>query len=198
MFDHVKFGSQRLCSEQSLLPEGTRTARRSVCRGGGLRPTESSYARRVTLHCACSRPRKSRRIFTWRSRPRHAGKSTLSIARRWRRVPQTMVRPACARSTTRTTMQLSSSDRTGTTSKRFATNPRPDPSIGGRLQAGSPTRETRPELARSSSGSTRWPRHGASTGRTSSATTHASASTSASGLALNRPIAPQQMSGYPM
>ena len=36
-----------------------------------------------------------------------------------------------ARTTTRTTMQLSSLVRTGTTSKWFATNPRPNPSIEG-------------------------------------------------------------------
>src|SRR5260221_1936478 len=36
-----------------------------------------------------------------------------------------MVRLVCARTTTRTTMQLSSLVRTGTTSKWFATNPRP-------------------------------------------------------------------------
>src|SRR5258706_10855827 len=40
-----------------------------------------------------------------------------------------MVPLVCARTTTRTTMQLSSLVRTGTTSKWFATNPRPDPSI---------------------------------------------------------------------
>ena len=38
--------------------------------------------------------------------------------------PKTMVRLVCARTTTRTTMQLSSLVRTGTTSKWFATNPR--------------------------------------------------------------------------
>ena len=37
----------------------------------------------------------------------------------------------CARTTTRTTTQLSSLVRTGTTSKWFATNPRPNPSIEG-------------------------------------------------------------------
>ena len=58
--------------------------------------------------------------------PRIASKSKLSIARRWRRVVKTMVHLVCARNTTRTTMQLSSLVRTGTTSKWFATNPRPD------------------------------------------------------------------------
>src|SRR5260221_13561182 len=66
---------------------------------------------------------------SWRSRPRIASKSKLSIARLWRRVAKTMVRLVCARTTTRTTMQLSSLVRTGTTSKWFATDPGPDPSI---------------------------------------------------------------------
>src|SRR5438309_2205679 len=96
----------------------------------GRRRTVSSLAQRVRLHCVCTKPRRSRRIFTWRSRPRIAGKSKLSIARLWRRAAKTMVRLVCARTTTRTTMQLSSLVRTGTTSKWFATNPRPDPSLG--------------------------------------------------------------------
>jgi hypothetical protein len=77
----------------------------------------------------------SRRIFTWRSWPRIAGKSKLSIARLWRRVPRTMVRLVCARTTTRTTMQLSSLVRTGTTSKWFATSPRPKV---GRIEMNAP------------------------------------------------------------
>src|SRR4026207_2207200 len=40
-----------------------------------------------------------------------------------------MVHLVCARTTTRTTMQLSSLIRTGTTSKWFATNPRPNQSM---------------------------------------------------------------------
>src|SRR5213082_2570543 len=42
----------------------------------------------------------------------------------------------CARTTTRTTMQLSSLVRTGTTSKWFATNPRPNRSIEGTSTSG--------------------------------------------------------------
>ena len=44
-----------------------------------------------------------------------------------------MVRLVCARTTTRTTMPLSSLVRTGITSKWFATNPRPNPSIERRF-----------------------------------------------------------------
>ena len=85
---------------------------------------------RVRLHCACSKSRRSRRIFTWRSR-RIASKSKLSIARLWRRVAKTIVRLACPRDITRTTMQLSSLVLTGATSKSSATNPRPNPSHRG-------------------------------------------------------------------
>jgi len=114
MFDHVKFGVSDYATSKAF-----------------LRRTASSLAHRIRLHCACTKPRRSRRIFTWRSRPRIASKSKLSIARRWRRAAKTMVRLVCARTTTRTTMQLLSLVRTGTTSKWFATNPRPDlPSSG--------------------------------------------------------------------
>src|SRR6476469_1358520 len=53
-----------------------------------------------------------------------------------------MVRLVCTRNTTRDTMQLSSLVRTGTTSKWFATNPRPNPSIVRahmEFRAGSPS-----------------------------------------------------------
>ena len=77
----------------------------------------SWFVRTATLPWSCSRPRRSRRIFTWRSLPKIASKSKLSIARLWRRVAKTTVRLVCARNTTGITAQLSSSARTGTTSK---------------------------------------------------------------------------------
>jgi len=110
--------SQRLCGEQGVLPRRARAARRRYRLGGD-----------ADVRCACTKPRKSRRTFTWRSRPRIASKSTLSIVRLSGPVARTTVRPVCARTTTRTTMQLSSSVRTGTTSKWFATQPRRDSSV---------------------------------------------------------------------
>src|SRR3984957_14681826 len=91
-----------------------------LLRRRGRRHTVSNFAQRGRLHCACTKPRRSRRIFTWRSRLRIAGKLKPSIARLGRRVEKTMVRLVCARTTTRTTTQLSSLVRTGTTSKWFA------------------------------------------------------------------------------
>ena len=127
MFDHVKFGVSDYAASKAFFLKALEPLGVAVIQEGRRR-TVSSLAPTVRLHCACTKPRRSRRIFTWRSRPRIASKSKLSIARLWRRVAKTMVRLVCARSTTRTTMQLSSLVRTGTTSKRFATNPRPNPS----------------------------------------------------------------------
>ena len=124
MFDHVVFGVSDYAASKAFFLKALEPLGVAVVLEGS---TVSSLAQTVRLHCACSKPRRSRRIFTWRSRPRIASKSKLSIARLWRRVAKTMVRLVCARTTTRTTMQLSSLVRTGTTSKSFATNPRPNP-----------------------------------------------------------------------
>ena len=130
MFDHVKFGVSDYAASKAFFLKALEPLGVAVVQEGRRR-TVSTLASKVRLHCACTKPRRSRRIFTWRSRPRIASKSKLSIARRWRRVAKTMVHLACSRTTTRTTMRLSSSVRTGTTSKSFATNPRPNPSIEG-------------------------------------------------------------------
>ena len=129
MFDHVKFGVSDYAGSKAFFLKALEPLGVAVVSEGPPR-TVSSLAQRVRLHCACTKPRRSRRIFTWRSRPRIASKSKLSIARLWRRVAKTMARLVCARNTTRTTMQLSSLVRTGTTSKWFATNPRPNPYVG--------------------------------------------------------------------
>src|SRR5688500_18909603 len=126
MFDHVKFGVSDYAASKAFFLKALEPLGVAVVSEGP--PTYVELAQRVRLHFACTKPRRSRRIFTWRSRPRIASKSKLSIARLWRRVAKIMVRLVCARTTTRTTMQLSSLVRTGTTSKWFATNPRPNPS----------------------------------------------------------------------
>src|SRR5438045_8281087 len=59
-----------------------------------------------------------------------------------------MVRLVYAGTTTRTTMQLSSLVRTGTTSKWFATNPRPNPSIEGTSTNGLRPLATAPHVKR--------------------------------------------------
>ena len=129
MFDHVKFGVSDYAASKAFFLKALEPLGVAVVQEGPRRRTVASLAQRVRLHCACTKPRRSRRIFTWRSRPRIASKSTLSITQLWKRVAKTMVRLVCARSTTRTTMQLSSLARTGTTSKRSATNPRPNPHV---------------------------------------------------------------------
>jgi hypothetical protein len=128
MFDHVKFGVSDYAASKAFFLKALEPLGVAVVFEGPRR-TVSSFAQRGRLHCACTKPRRSRRIFTWRSRPRIASKSKLSIARLWRRVAKTMVRLVRARTTTRTTMPLSSLVRTGTTSKWFATNPKPNQSM---------------------------------------------------------------------
>ena len=128
MFDHVKFGVSDYAASKAfflkaLEPLGVTV----VSEGSPTYGVELSAKGKASL--SFTKPRRSRRIFTWRSRPRIASKSKLSMARLSRRVAKTMVRPVCARATTRTTMQLSSLVRTGTTSKWFATNPKPSPSV---------------------------------------------------------------------
>jgi hypothetical protein len=116
MFDHVKFGVSDYAASKAFFLKALEPLGVAVVSEGP--PTYGvELAQRVRLHCACTKPRRSRRIFTWRSRPRIASKSKLSIALLWRRVARTMVR-------------LSSLVRTGTTSKWFATNPRLNPSFG--------------------------------------------------------------------
>jgi hypothetical protein len=128
MFDHVKFGVSDYAASKAFFLKALEPLGVAVVSEGP--PTYGvELSPRVRLHCACTKPRRSRRIFTWRSRPRIASKSKLSIARLWRRAAKTMVRLVCARTTTRTTTQLLSLVRTGTTSKWFATNPRPNPYI---------------------------------------------------------------------
>jgi catechol 2,3-dioxygenase-like lactoylglutathione lyase family enzyme len=125
MFDHVKFGvSDYAASKEfflkaleplgvAVVSEGTPTygvelslkGKASLC----LYQTEEKPAH---LHLAFTAENRQQVEAFYRAALEAGGK--------------TMVRLVCARSTTRTTMQLSSLARTGTTSKWFATNPRPN------------------------------------------------------------------------
>src|SRR5687768_13743037 len=112
MFDHVKFGVSDFAASKAfflkaLEPLGVAV----VSEGPPTYGVELSPKGKASL-CLYQTEEK-RRIFTWRSRPRIAGKSKLSTAQLWRRVARTMARPDCARTTTRTTLQLSSLVRTG-------------------------------------------------------------------------------------
>jgi hypothetical protein len=85
MFDHVKFGvSDYAASKTFFLRALEPLGVAAVAEGPPAYGIELSAG--AGLPCACSRRRKSPRIFTWRSRPGTASKSTHVIKRRWRRV----------------------------------------------------------------------------------------------------------------
>src|SRR5947208_11222335 len=128
MFDHVKFGVSDYAASKAfflkaLEPLGVAV----VSEGPPTYGVELGPKGKASL-CLYQTEEKPAHLHL-ALRPRIASKWKVSIARLWRRVAKTMVRLVCARTTTRTTMQLSSLVRTGTTSKWFATNPRPNPSI---------------------------------------------------------------------
>lgn len=135
MFDHVKFGVSDYAASKAFFLKALEPLGVTVV-SEGLPTYGVELSPKGKLHCACTKPRRSRRISTWRSQPRIASKSKLSIARLSRRVAKTMVPLVCARTTTRTTMQLSSLVRTGTTSKSFATKLMPNPAIERHRQKG--------------------------------------------------------------
>lgn len=116
---------------QRAKPSSSRHSNRSVYlfpRRG--RSVSSFAAQTASLLCAFGQNlKRSQHICTWHSPQRVASKSKLSIARLCSRVAKTMVRRVFARSTTQTTMQHSSLVRMGTTSKPFATNQSPNPSL---------------------------------------------------------------------
>ena len=129
MFDHVKFGVSDYAASKAFFLKALEPLGVSVSEGPPTYGIELVAKGKASL-CLYQTEEKPAR----RSRPRIASTSKLSIARLWRRVAKTMVRLVCSRTTTRTTMQLSSLVRTGTTSKWFATNPRPNSSVEGRLR----------------------------------------------------------------
>src|SRR3974377_871718 len=107
MFDHVKFGVSDYAASKAfflkaLEPLGVAV----VSEGAPTYGVELSPKGKASL--CLYKQRRSRRTSTWRSQPRIASKSKPSIARLWRRVAETMVRPVYAHTTTLTTTQLSS------------------------------------------------------------------------------------------
>ena len=91
MFDHVKFGVSDYAASKAFFLKALEPLGVAVVWEGP--PTYGvELSPKGRLHCACTKPRRSRRIFTWRSWPRIASKSKPSIARPWRRVAKTMVR----------------------------------------------------------------------------------------------------------
>ena len=127
MFDHVKFGVSDYAASKAFFLKALEPLGVAVVLEGPLGVELSPPEGKASL-CMCQTEEKPAHLhlaFTAENRQQ----VKLSIARLWRRVAKTMVRLVCARNTTRTTMQLLSSVRTGTTSKWFATNPRPNPSL---------------------------------------------------------------------
>jgi hypothetical protein len=82
MFDDVKFRVSGYSASKTFFLKALEPLGVAVV-SEGLQRTVSSLAQRVRLHCACTKPKRSRRISTWRSRPRIASKSTHSITRLW-------------------------------------------------------------------------------------------------------------------
>jgi hypothetical protein len=138
MFDHVKFGvtdysASKAFFLRALEPLGVAV----VAEGAPTYGVELSPKGKASLclYQTEEKPAHLHLAFTAENR-QQVEAFYRAIARLWRRVAKTMEPPVCARTITRTTMQLSSLGRTGTTSKWFATNPRPNPSIDGTSTSG--------------------------------------------------------------
>src|SRR5881398_2157764 len=135
MFDHVKFGVSDYATSKAfflkaleplgvaIVQEGPPTygvelspkGKASLC----LYQTEEKPAH---LHLAFTAENRQQVEAFYRAALEAGGKDNGRLV--------------CARTTTRSTMQRSSLVRTGTTSKWFATNPRPNPSIEGTSTSG--------------------------------------------------------------
>ena len=107
MFDHVKFGVSNYAASRAFFLKALEPLGVSIVAEGLPTYGVELCAPEGKASLVLYQTERSRRIFTWRLRPRIASKWKLSIARRWRRVAKTTVRPVYARNTTRTTMQLS-------------------------------------------------------------------------------------------
>ena len=134
MFDHVVFGVSDYAAAREFFLKALEPLGVAVV-SEGPHSASSFAARRSTLPCAPSRWEKATHLHLAFTAERSLGKSeNFYRGRLSRRGAKTMVRLVCARSTTRTTMPLSSLVRTGTTSKRFAMNPRPSQSRPSRCR----------------------------------------------------------------
>ncbi len=115
MFDHVKFGVSDYAASKAFFLKALEPLGVTVVSEWPPLGVELSQPKGKVSLC----------LYQTEEKPAHLHIAFVAE----NRVAKTMVRLVCARTTTRTTMQLSSLVRTGTTSKRFATNPRPNPSI---------------------------------------------------------------------
>jgi len=116
MFDHVKFGVSDYAASKAFFLKALEPLGVSVV-------SEGPPAYGVEL---CPKGKASLCLYQTEEKP-----APLHLAFTAENRQQVeMVRLVCTRNTTRDTMQLSSLVRTGTTSKWFATNPKPNPYVG--------------------------------------------------------------------
>jgi hypothetical protein len=128
MFDHVKFGVSDYAASKAFFLKALEPLGVSVASEGaptyGVELCPKGKAS-LCLYQTEEKPARLHLAFTAENRRQVEAFYREAL----QAVEKTMVRLVCARTTTRTTMWLLSLVRTGTTSKWFATNPRPDPSI---------------------------------------------------------------------
>ena len=122
MFDHVKFGVSDYAASKAFFLKALEPLGVAVVSEGpptyGVELSPKGKAS-LCLYQTEEKPAHLHLAFTAENRQQ---------VEAFYRAAKTMVRLVCTRTTTRTTTQLSSLVRTGTTSKWFATNPRPNPS----------------------------------------------------------------------
>ena len=128
MFDHVKFGvsdyaASKAFSLKALEALGVAVASEGAPTYGVELCTEAKAS--PCLFQTAEKPAHLHLAFTAENRQQ----VELSIVRLCLRAAKTMVHLVCVRTTTRSTMQPLSLVRTGTTSKWFATNLRPNHSF---------------------------------------------------------------------
>ena len=96
MFDHVKFGVSDYAASKAFFLKALEPLGLSVVSEGSPAYGVELAGKGKASLCLW-RPRRNRRIFTWRSPPRTGGKSRRSIGRQSRREARTTVRLVCAR-----------------------------------------------------------------------------------------------------
>ena len=107
MFDHVVFGVSDYAKSKAFFLEALEPLGVAVVSEGP--PRRGALPSPTTIHHSASvKLRKRQRIFTWRSLPKIVSKFWISIVLHFGQELKTMVSPVFGRSTTRTTMQLSS------------------------------------------------------------------------------------------
>ena len=138
MFDHILFGVSDYAASKAFFLKALEPLGIAIVQEGPFGMEMSADGKSsLCIRQADEKPAQLHLAF----RPRTAAKSKRSIARRSQRAARTTERPACARSTTRTTTQRSSSVPTATTSRWSATYPRRDRADERGATLGAPMKE---------------------------------------------------------